>query len=122
MSKLLLLWLIFIVRSLFLLIPRVGPTDYFLFSDMKLYLATHIYFIGERVTMIILALIITVESSKYRQYLQIFLLLMIADLVDYLLCYNEVWFYYYEFPVSMNMLKVTVFGLVILKAWVKQLQ
>lgn len=95
------------------------PTDWFLFSDMQLTGQTHAYFIGEKITLIILAYIIAVESVTYRQAMQVFLWLMVIDFADYLICYNAVWFYYGSFPVSMNIVKGLVFGLVILSEWIR---
>lgn len=115
MSKLILLYLTLILSCVFLWIPRIGPEDYFLFSDMELYFATYVYFILERVFIIILAYVIANEATKYNDALWMFFWLCVLDLVDFLLCYNDVWFRVNEWPMSMNIFKSIVFGLVILR-------
>lgn len=123
MSKLLLLFMIFVIGSVFLFLPRtLAPYDYFPFSDMQLYFATHVYFIVERLVMIILAFVVVSEASEYRGALWVFFALMCADLLDYVLCYNETWFHLGSVPVSMQVLKVLIFGGVILREWIKQLR
>jgi hypothetical protein len=120
MLKLLLLYCTFLIGIVFLLLPMGNtPVDWFLFSDMELTAHTHVYFIGERVTLIILAYIIAAESVKYRQATWVFFWLMVGDLVDYCLSYNAVWFYCGSIPVSMNVVKGLVFGLVIINEWRK---
>lgn len=105
---------------MFLIMPEpIQEHDYFLFSDMKLYPATYMYFIGEKVILIILGFVVVTEESEYREALKVFVYLLIADLVDFLLCYNEAWFTIGSFPVSMNVVKCIVFGLTILYTWVK---
>lgn len=104
-----------------MLLPEMDkPVDFFLFSDMLLYPATHIYFIGEKATLIILSYIIVNEATDYKDSLWMFFWLMVADLVDYMLIYNEVWFYVHNFPVSMNVIKSVVFGLMITRELWKQ--
>lgn len=106
---------------MFLVLPvDTTPIDYFLFSDMKLPFATHVYFIGEKLTMIVLAYIIAVEAKEYRGAIWCFFVLVVVDLCDYLICYSQVWFHLSGIPVSMNTLKVSIFGLAILNEWRKQ--
>lgn len=106
---------------MFLIMPDpVEEYDYFLFSKMKLYPATYMYFIGEKVILILLGTVVVTQASEYRGALKVFLLLLIADLADFLLCYNEVWFTFDGFPVSMNVFKCLVFGLTILYVWMKK--
>ncbi len=122
MSKLILLYLTFVLGLYYLVIPNtVEPRDYFLFSDMQLYLSTHIYFIIEKFILIVLAYILANEATEYKQALWVFFWLLVVDLVDYTLAYGSVWFSIGQFPVSMNMVKVFVFGSVILKEWSQKL-
>lgn len=116
MGKVLLLFSTFLLGSVFLFLPRtLEPYDYFLFSDMKLYFATHLYFIVERIILIILAYIIVNESTEYRSALWVFFWILCADLVDYLLCYNETWINFNGIPISMQVLKIVIFGGAILR-------
>jgi hypothetical protein len=99
--------------------PATEPTDWFLFSDMKLTLKTHIYFMCEKIIMIILSWIIAAESRTYRGALQVFFWLMVVDFVDYLLSYGSIWFRLAGFPVSMNIVKCIVFGIVVSNEWIR---
>ena len=119
MSKVLLIFLTFVLGLTYLIAPTTDSMDWFLFSDMKLTLKTHVYFICEKVIVIILAWIIAAESRAYRGVLQVFFWLVVVDLLDYLLSYGSIWFYLWGFPVSMNILKVVIFGIVIAKAWIR---
>lgn len=116
MRKLILLYATFVVGLLFMVLPEtVYPKDYFLFSDMKLHFATYIYFICERLVLVVLAYVVASEATKYREAIWIFFFLLCVDVVDFLLTYNSVWFYVRSFPVSMNTTKSIVFGLVIIR-------
>lgn len=122
MSKLLLLYATLVVGLIFLITPEpIRTYDFFLFSEMKLYPSTYIYFICERLVLVILAGVIANEATEYRGALWIFFWLMVADVVDFLLNYNSVWFYVQSFPVSMNIMKSLIFGLVIFNIWTKGL-
>lgn len=121
MDKLLLLFAVFLLGVVFLVLPEdTTPIDYFLFSDVKLPFATHVYFIGEKLSMIVLAYIIALEAKEYREAIWCFFVLVVVDLCDYLASYGAVWFHLSGFPVSMNTLKVSIFGLAILNEWRKQ--
>lgn len=122
MSKLLLLYLTFVLGLLFLLIPmKQEMMDFFPFSDFQIYPVNHIYYICEKMVVIILAGIIATEATEYRKPVLIFFILCVADLADYLLSYSSVWFRIGEFPISMNILKSTIFGLTIIRElWNKQ--
>lgn len=116
MSKLLLLYLTFIVGLVFLLIPdAVHTKDFFPFYDIQMYPKTYIYFILEKSILIILAVIIANEETQYKEALRIFVGLLCFDLIDYFLTYNTVWFHVGIFPVSMNTTKSLIFGLVIIR-------
>lgn len=122
MSKLILLYLTLIVGLFFLIAPEpIHTYDFFLFSEMKLYSSTYIYFICERMVLVILSWIIYNESTEYRDALFVFFLLMCADVVDFLLCYNSIWFHIGAVPISMNVMKCFIFGIVILQTWSRTL-
>lgn len=120
MSKLILLYLTFIVAVLFVLVPSNNIVVKFPLSDMTVSLEYYIYSIFERSILIVLCYIIASEATEYRSAIWIFFCLVVVDLVDFLLCYNSVWFYLGIVPVSMNIVKSFVFGGVILnEAWKK---
>lgn len=93
------------------------PVSFFPFSDVQLYLGTHIYFILEKVTAIILSYIIASESKEYKEAVWVFFGLMVCDLIDYMLTYSSIWFTIGSIPVSMNTTKVIIFGLTIFYQW-----
>lgn len=125
MDKLLLLFAVFLLGVVFLVLDLdTIPIDYFLFSDIKLPLATHVYFISEKLIVLILSYIIANEAIEYKGALWIFFGLVVVDLFDYCLTYSCVWYTVhissFVIPVSMNTLKVTIFGLAILNEWRKK--
>lgn len=121
MSKLLLLYLTFVVTLLFLLVPENDVAVGFPLSSMKVSLEYYIYAIFERSVLIILTYIIANESTEYRGAIWVFFWLCVADFLEYLLTYSSVWFYIDGFPVSMNVLKCVIFGGTILYVWSRAL-
>lgn len=120
MTKLILLYTTILTGIVFLMLPdTVKPVNYFPFYGVEMYLKTYIYFIFEKLIVIVLAYIIAAEEHQFKQETKIFFWLMVADLIDYLLTYSWVWFRVGTFPVSMNIVKTLVFGFVILRAWIK---
>lgn len=116
MSKLLLLYATILVGIIFLIIPDwYTPIDLFLFSDMKLSGANFIYLVSERSVLVILAYVLWTQEREYVDALSVFFWLMVADLFDFILGYNSVWFSIDSFPISMNVLKAIIFGFVILR-------
>lgn len=122
MNKLVLLYLTFVLGLVFLILPEpVSTRDYFPFYDIQMYLSTYVYFILEKSILVLLAAIIYKESVEYRPELNMFVWLLIFDLVDYFLTYNTTWFHIGAFPISMNIVKCFIFGLTILNAWIRTL-
>lgn len=89
--------------------------SFFPLSDQKLTLQMHVWFILNKLTLAILAYIIWIESTDYRTSTKVFFLVTFGKLIDYLVCYNEVWFRIGKIPVTSTTLGLLVFGLVI--AW-----
>lgn len=138
MSKLLLLLTIILTGIVFLVIPfdpiplkeitvngvvyiqKDNPNliSFFPFSSVKLYPKTYIYFIFEKLIVIVLAYMIAADERQFKFETKVFFWLMVADLFDYLLSYGAVWISI-GVPVSMNIVKTLIFGLVILRAWIK---
>lgn len=112
--KVWLLYLVVLFRLAFIWLPEtVEPKDYFLFSDMKLHFATHVYFIWERVAWIVVSYILASEVRTNRQVFNVFFVLQIGDLVSYLLNYSEIWFTY-GIPFSYNLFTCVALGIAIL--------
>ncbi len=122
MKKLLLLYCSLTIGLIYLIVPNTDPFNWFVFSDMELTLKTHLYFICEKVILIILAYVLLDQENKYRQALWVFFWLMVVDLVDYIASYNSIWFHAGGFPMSMNILKSIIFGLVIFREWMQRLK
>lgn len=128
-SKLGLLFLTLILGLSFVLLPNWDGVTYmnpdpFLFYDfgysddgrrLGICYQTYVYMICEYLVSIIFVGIIAKETVEYRQAVFIFLVLLCADLFDFLLDYNSVWFYIQNIPVSMNTTKCVIFGLVIIR-------
>jgi len=113
MGKLLLLWLTLAVTVFYLVLPRTSVThDYFVFSDQLLTLPMHVWFICEKLCVVIFAYVIWKESKDYGAALKVFFWLAVFRLIDYLLCYNDVWVEVWDgVPVTSNILSVLIFGL-----------
>lgn len=109
--KVRLLYLTLLFSLVYLVIPdTIGAKDWFLLSDMKLHFGTHVYFIGERVGLIILSYILASVVKDDREIFTIYFLLQIGDLIDYVLFYNSIWFKFYGIPVSYNIFACVTFG------------
>lgn len=114
MSKLILLWLTMAVGMIFLALPySTDVFDFFPASDQLLTTQTYVWFLCQRLVMIVLAFIIYNESDLYRLALLTYLLIQVLKFLDYLICYNEVWVRIWNVPFSSNTLGILVFGLAI---------
>lgn len=108
-----------VVGLLFMLVPQNDIVMSFPFSTMTVSLEYYIYSIAEKCVLLIFAYIIANEATKYEHTIWVFFWLLCADLVDYLLTYSGIWFYSGGIPVSMNVVKCVIFGLLILNEWIK---
>lgn len=79
---------------------------------------TYVYMICEYIVIMIFVGIIATEAKEYRLAIWVFFWLVFADLIDYLLTYNSIWFYA-GIPISMNVLKCFIFGITIFYEWTK---
>lgn len=86
---------------------------YFPFNqDVVLTRDTYVYFLFERLIMVVMSLFIYIESSKFKTALKVFVFIQIFDAVDYILTYNKTWVLE-GFLISWDVLKVTLFSLAI---------
>lgn len=115
MSKLILLFLILVVRTVFTFVKPTGITMSFPLDDMVVSLEFYIYCLGEKLAFIILANMVAEESVKYRNVLWVFFWLMVADLVDFVLIYNNEWVLIGKFAITLNNIAAMIFAFVILK-------
>jgi hypothetical protein len=105
---------------LFLALPYSEVThDYFPLADQQITLQMHIWFICNKVVFIIFAYIIYNEATEYRNALNVFLWIQILKLIDYSLCYNNVWVRVWDtVPFSSTTLGILVFSLAIFYEWI----
>lgn len=59
------------------------------------------------------------DAKKYYKELFVFAFLMLLDWIDYTITGNKAWFEIMQLPISMNVIIVSVFGMVALKRAVK---
>lgn len=86
---------------------------YFPFNqDVVLTRDTYVYFLFERLIMVVMSLFIYIESSKFKTALKVFVFIQVFDTVDYLLTYNKTWILD-GYIISLDLLKVTIFSLAI---------
>lgn len=87
----------------------------FPFDDMVVSLEFYVYCLCEKLAFIILSYMLAVESVKYGTVLWVFFWLMVADLVDFILIYNNDWAWIGNFAVTLNNVAAFVFAFVILR-------
>lgn len=80
--------------------------------DIVLTRDTYIYFLFERLIMVVMALYIYIESTKFKTALKMFVFIQVFDTIDYLLTYNKTWVLD-GFIISLDLIKVTLFSLAI---------
>jgi hypothetical protein len=110
MIKLLFIFSVMVLGVVFLIVPDAPPYDFFLLVDKKVTPEWYVYYLIESLIIIIFALYMRLESSEHKLYTTLFLALQIIELIDFILTYNMVWFYYKELPITFNVIKVLVFG------------
>jgi hypothetical protein len=89
MNKLYLILLTLAFSTIFLLTPITDPIDFFPFSDQMLTFEMWLYFLFERLIVVILALVILLDSTEFKNTLTVFLWIEIMDTVFYLLFYDD---------------------------------
>lgn len=111
MTRLLLLLLTLSLSTVVVFIPDTEPKDYFIFSDQKLTLATHLFFLFEHLILVILAVALYVNSTEYKNAFFIYIIIQSLDTLIYLLAYGN--FGFTHIPITWNFIKVFVFCIVI---------
>ena len=117
MSKVVLLGLTILFSAVFLVIPDNNEAPlyalFWLNTKAEITLQTWVYFLFEHATVLCLAYIVASEARQYKLSCKTFFWLQLADTLDYLLTYNTVWFHLGLMPISMNVVKVLIFGFVV---------
>jgi hypothetical protein len=117
MLKLILLFVALLMGMVFTMLPAGSSVIGFPFNESEIRLIDYLYFLMEHVVIIIFSFIIYSEAQTYRQPLKIFMVLMILDMIDFTMTFNNPWFYLEGFAVSMNTVSVMVFGAAIIHSY-----
>jgi len=116
------LLLTLVLSALFSIVKTDDRTEYSFFcndinrlciSEVELTINTFVYFLFEHLILVIFSIYILLESTKFRMALKVFMWIQIVDVFDYLIAYGQTWFYLSGYPMSWNILKVSVFTLAI---------
>lgn len=113
MSRLLLLLSTLLLSVVFMLSPETKPYDFFPLADTEVTLEFYIYYLCEHLILVVFAFFIYMESDKYKFSLLVFLLIQVADIVDFCLTYGSAWFEMLGHPITFNVIKILVFILAI---------
>lgn len=93
---------------------------YFPFNDqIALTRDTYVYFLFERLILIVMSLYIYLESIKHRGALLVFVVIQVLDGVDYVLTYNMTWKLGWML-LSWDIIKITIFTLAIINEVFKE--
>lgn len=95
-----------------------GTMVWFPFCEGEIRIKDWTYYLWEYWIIITMSWIIWAEAQKYRFALKVFLILQIADLVDFILTFNNPWFGIQW--LSMNTIMLATFGLAIVKEYVDE--
>lgn len=82
-------------------------------SDVELYPDMFIYFLFIHLSLLLLSVYIFLTGQEFKTALLIFCLVHVIDVIDYLVMYGQIWFYYRTYPISWNMVRNVVFLLAI---------
>lgn len=91
-----------------------GERHFFLFSDQTMQFRSIVYYLVEHLSYMLLALIVYKEVPASKLYSGAFIILEFCDAVDFMVTANGDWVVINTWPVTFNVIKVTVFTLVIL--------
>ena len=83
-----------------------------------IHLQSWVYFVGQHLGLILLSLILAENATKYRTAFAMFFAVQVADLLDFIITGNKVWFHLRDIPVSMNTVGITLFCVSILKDYI----
>lgn len=78
----------------------------FPFSDMKLTSETYFFFLLEQLQFVFLAMVIVELEPQFPITARVFLALMIADCVNYILTYSS----FHVYSITFNHIKILLFG------------
>lgn len=107
----------FAMGYIYLLLPYTNQLKHLIpfRKDIELSLESHIYYMCERLRMIIFFYIVWYCSDHYQKELRLFFFLSIGFLIDYLLFYNGHLFYAGIIPVSYTLIMGVIMALTVIK-------
>ena len=117
-SKVLILCLFaYAIGYLYLLLPYTNQLKHLIpfRNDIELSLESHVYYLCERLRVIIFFYIVWECSEHYKNELRLFFLLSVGYLIDYALYYNGSFFYAGMVPVSYTLTMGLVMTFVVIK-------
>jgi hypothetical protein len=85
-----------------------GTIDLFLLEEAKWNPSSYVYFAGESLAYIFLALIIR-KLTPFRHVALAYIVIESIDLIDFFVTKNGPWFDFYGWPITYNIIKVMVF-------------
>lgn len=97
-----------------------GRIDLFIIEDEQWNPSSYVYFIGESIAYIALALVIR-HYTKHKHVATSFIVVESIDLMDFFLTKNGVWFTYHHWPITYNIIKVVIFVFLMLTMAVYEL-
>lgn len=104
-------------QTFFLYLPiNNGLIDWFPFSDTECTRQEYFYYLSEHLSFLCLFYFIYRWHCQYIKELEIILLILVVDFIDYLLTYNSVWVYLGKIPISWNTLQILLMGYAFLKS------
>lgn len=87
-----------------------GKVDLFLLKDEQWNPSSYVYFVGESVAYIGLALMIR-KLTPYKHIALAFVIIESVDLIDFFVTKNGPWFEFHGWPVTYNVVKLSIFVL-----------
>jgi hypothetical protein len=110
MTKVWVLLLTLSISTLFTHVPSVGAIGFPFNEKYTLNYHQYFYFLGEHLVIISMALIILDEAKEYRRALVVFVYLLLADFLTFILWYRDP---LSEYILTFNILKVVIFGIAV---------
>lgn len=116
-SVLILSFFAYAIGYIYLLLPYTNnPIHLIPFrSDIELSLESHVYYMCERVRMIVFFYIVWYCSEHYSKELRTFFFLSVGYFVDYVLFYNGTLFYIWMIPISYTLIMGVVMTFTVIK-------
>lgn len=89
---------------------KLGTIDLFYLRDVKWNPSSYVYFTGESLAYIAMGLMIR-KLTTYKHIALAFVVVESIDLIDFYITKNDLWFTFYGWPITYNVIKVFVFTL-----------